>query len=312
LLELESSIELGAVRGRIDHLAFDERRTRVYVAERGNDSVGVVDLQGRRVVARISGLSHPQGIAYDSPTDTLYVANGGDGSLRLFRGADLTPVARIEIGEDADNVRIDPGRRLVYAGYGEGALAVVEAFTRRKVGDIPLAGHPEGFQIAPVDPYVYVNVADARQIAVLDLRTRQQRATWSLAGVAANFPLLLDDTGQRVLTITRAPPALIVFDANTGSRLSTIDTCGDADDAALDARRRRVYVVCGEGFVDAFASSAGGYVPITRVRTARGARTGLFIPRLDLLLVAAPAADGRAAQLWLLRPHNSVTGRRSD
>ena len=43
-LVLEVKIPLGRVRGRIDHLAVDVVRQRLFVAELGNDTVGVVDL----------------------------------------------------------------------------------------------------------------------------------------------------------------------------------------------------------------------------------------------------------------------------
>jgi len=44
-LQLESKIPLGDVRGRIDHMAIDLPRQRLFVAELGNDSVGIVDLK---------------------------------------------------------------------------------------------------------------------------------------------------------------------------------------------------------------------------------------------------------------------------
>ena len=43
-LVLDSKIPLGEVSGRIDHLGIDLQRQRLFVAELGNDSVGVVDL----------------------------------------------------------------------------------------------------------------------------------------------------------------------------------------------------------------------------------------------------------------------------
>jgi hypothetical protein len=47
-LQLEAKIPLGDVRGRIDHMAIDLSRQRLFVAELGNDSVGIVDLRSRR------------------------------------------------------------------------------------------------------------------------------------------------------------------------------------------------------------------------------------------------------------------------
>ena len=59
-LQLETKIPLGDVRGRIDHMAIDLKRQRLFVAELGNDSVGIVDLPNRKLISRIPGLKEPQ------------------------------------------------------------------------------------------------------------------------------------------------------------------------------------------------------------------------------------------------------------
>ena len=119
-LTVDVKIPLGDIAGRIDHLAYDSARQRLYVAELGNDSVGIVDLKQRRLVRTVPGFEEPQGIAYEASTDTVYVANGGDGSLRLFRGADFSAIGTIDLGADADNVRVDPKAQRVYVGHGDG------------------------------------------------------------------------------------------------------------------------------------------------------------------------------------------------
>src|SRR5260221_7341083 len=129
-LELESKIALGKVSGRIDHLAVDLERQRLFVAELGNDSLGVVDLKNMTLLRRIKGLREPQGVGYVAATDTVYVANAKDGSVVLFRGAALAPAGRIDLKDDADNIRIDTEANRVYVGYGGGALAGVDAGPR--------------------------------------------------------------------------------------------------------------------------------------------------------------------------------------
>ena len=54
-LLLERKISLGEVRGRIDHLAVDLKRNRLFVAELENDTVAVVDLVAYKVIEVISG-----------------------------------------------------------------------------------------------------------------------------------------------------------------------------------------------------------------------------------------------------------------
>src|SRR5579862_2684469 len=129
-LVLEAKIPLGSVSGRIDHLAVDVKRKRLFVAELGNNSLGVVDLAVRKVLRTLTGFSEPQGVGYEPVTDTVYVANAGDGSVRLLQGEDFSPVGRIDLGDDADNVRIDAARNRVLVGYGEGALAIIDPASR--------------------------------------------------------------------------------------------------------------------------------------------------------------------------------------
>ncbi len=111
-LELERTIALKDTSGRIDHMAVDLARKRLFVAELGNDTVDVVDLQASAVIHRITGVKEPQGLAYAPKADVLAAASGGDGSVRLFHGAELSPSGKVELGDDADNIRLDPRREI--------------------------------------------------------------------------------------------------------------------------------------------------------------------------------------------------------
>src|SRR5262245_43896377 len=161
-LQLEAKIPLGNINGRIDHMAIDLARQRLFVAELGNNSVGVVDLNGRRVVRNIEGLKEPQGLAYVASMDTLYVANGGDGSVRLFRGPDHAPAGQIDLQDDADNIRVDGNADRLIVGYGSGGLAVIDISTSKKLADIALSVHPEGFQLDLSSPKIFVNLPKAQ------------------------------------------------------------------------------------------------------------------------------------------------------
>ena len=63
-LTFEQKIPLGDVRGRIDHMAVDLTRRRLFVAELENDTVAIVDLQLGKLKHAITGVSQPQGLAY--------------------------------------------------------------------------------------------------------------------------------------------------------------------------------------------------------------------------------------------------------
>ena len=52
-LALEQTISLGMVAGRIDHLAIDLARKRLFVSELGANSLAVVDLNSGQVIRQI-------------------------------------------------------------------------------------------------------------------------------------------------------------------------------------------------------------------------------------------------------------------
>jgi len=298
-LQLERTIPLGSVTGRIDHLAADVARKRLFIAELGNGSVGVVDLDASRVIKRLTGLQEPQGIAYAPAQERLFVANGGDGRVRVYRGDDLAQVGEIALGDDADNVRIDSGGR-VLVGYGSGAIAVLNPSSLRKIGDLPLAAHPESFQPDPDGKRVFVNEPRALRIGVIDRDTGKEIAKWGVPAARENFPMALDPINRRLFVAYRMPALVAAFDTRNGDLAAYAETCHDADDVFVDARRRRLYVTCGEGVIDVIdeANLAG----LGRLKTRSGARTSLFIEELDRLLVAIPASHGAPAEIRVYKP----------
>jgi DNA-binding beta-propeller fold protein YncE len=300
-LVIDAKIPLGQVSGRIDHLGIDLERKRLLVAELGNNSLGVVDLAAGKVLSRVAGLAEPQGAAYVPSSDSIFVANAGDGSVRVLRGEDLTPIGRIELGDDADNVRVDPARKRVLVGYGKGALAVIDPVSLAKTADIRLKAHPEGFQIDETGTQVFVNVPDAHEIVVVDLATGSTQSL-PTQGAGSNFPMAIDGEAHRFLVIFRNPPTLMAFSSQDGHVVAKTETCGDADDVFVDRKRHRVYVSCGEGAVDVLEPDQQGYRRLARVPTASGARTSLFVPELDRLFVAVRAGSNEPAAIWVFRP----------
>jgi DNA-binding beta-propeller fold protein YncE len=269
-LTVEAKIPLGAVKGRIDHLAVDLARHRLFVAELGNGSVSAVDVQAGRVEKRVTGLEEPQGIAYVPGADLVYVASGGDGTLRRYRG--------------------------------DGALATLDAASGRKLGEVRVPAHPESFQLERSGARAYVNLPKARQVGVVDLVDGKQVGRWPFDGAEQNFPMALDESAGRLFVVYRQPAILAVFDTRTGASVARLHTVGDADDVFVDAKRGRVYVTGGEGAVAIVEARGDSYSEIRRVRTISGARTSLFVPELDRLYVAARASGNEPAAIWVLRP----------
>jgi DNA-binding beta-propeller fold protein YncE len=301
VLALEAKIPLGNVTGRIDHLAIDLEHYRLFVAELGNNTVGVVDLNSKSAVHRISGLSEPQGVAYLSASDTLYVANGGNGSLHIYRGMDHAPSGKVDLGSDADNIRVDAEAGKLLVGYGSGALGVIDPVSDQKTATYPLKAHPESFQIDGRSNRVFVNLPSVHAIAALDRTTGKELASWPMRH-GGNFAMTLDRDNARVFTMFRSPPKLAVFSYEKGEAVAEVDACGDADDLFMDTKRKRLYVSCGAGFVDVFDVRTMPPHRLAHIVSVEGARTSLFVAERDRFYVAARARSGQPAAIWVYRP----------
>lgn len=285
-LTQEASIALPDTAGRIDHMAVDTARHHLFVAELGNGTLDVVDLDRRQVVHRISGLKEPQGVAYEPKADLLAVAGGGDGALRFYSGKDYSFQGIVKLGEDADNVRIDPRNGHFVVGFGNGALATIDGPSAKLLGKITLPGHPESFRLS--GSKVFINVPDAGQIAVADLDAGKITSTWTPPGLSSNFPMILDNSGH-VAVVYRGQRRLVLFDAASGKQLASTETCGDSDDLFFDAARKLFYVSCGAGVVDTIQMEGTTLNREARLQTMTGARTSLFVPEMDRLFVAERA-----------------------
>jgi DNA-binding beta-propeller fold protein YncE len=293
-LALVTTIDLPAVEGRIDHLAFDAERGRLFVAALGNDSVEVVDTRAGSHLKHLAGFQEPQGIAFVPDAHAVVVANGRGAGVQMIDARDYHGVRGIALGDDSDNVRYDAAAKRVYVGYGSGALAAFDPADGHLVGRVALKGHPESFQLESARSRIYVNVPSAEQIAVVDRQGMRVTATWPVTAAKANYPMALDEEGKRLFIGCRRPAAVLVYDTSSGQQVASFSIVGDTDDLFYDAARKRLYVTGGEGFVDVF-STDGQYERIAHIATAAGARTALFVKQQSRFYVAVPHRGGQHA-----------------
>jgi DNA-binding beta-propeller fold protein YncE len=299
-LALVKTIPLPNVEGRMDHMAVDVAGQRLIVAALGNNTVEVLDLNAGRRIQRLPGFAEPQGIVYVPELDRLFVANGSDGTCRVFASHAFNTfiaISTVEVGDDADNVRYDEAAKRIYVGYGSGALGVLDARTGAKVGDIKLAGHPESFRLETGGARLFVNVPEAGHIAVVDREKGNVLETWPLKEARSNFPMSLDEANHRLFVGCRSPAKMLVYDFS-GRMVAGVPISRDTDDLFYDSSRKLVYVSCGGGTIDVVRQmDADHYEAVTKVKTAPGARTSLFIPELKLLCLAVPHRGSQPAEI---------------
>ena len=298
ILKLTKTIPLPGVKGRFDHFALDTKGQRLFVAALGNNTLEIVDIAAGKHLKSITGLRKPTGVLYLAEQNQIAVANGDNGTFRLFDGTSYQPAKSLRALDDADNVRFDAKTKLIYVGYGEGALAVIDATTMTQTGSIKLAAHPESFQLEQQGARIFVNVPGTGHVVVIDREKKAVTATWPMTEFRGNFPMALDEANHRLFVGCRQPPRLVVFDTATGKPFANAEISGDPDDLFYDAARRRIYVSCGAGFIDVLeAREASRFARVQRLPTRAGARTCFFSPDLEEIYLAVPQRYGRDAEI---------------
>jgi YVTN family beta-propeller protein len=297
-LKLKQTIPLPGVEGRIDHFAFDPAGERLFVCALGNNTVEVLDLHNGQRIHSITGLGAPQGIAYIRELDRIFVANDKGGICKIYDGKSFQPVGELNFKDDADNIRYDEATKKIYIGFGSGGIAIVSAPDGKQIGSIKLSAHPEAFALEKQGKRIFVNVPDARYVAVIDREKGEVINKWGTDLALANFPMALDEANHRLFVGCRLPSRLVVLNTDSGDVVAKIEISGDSDDVFYDAKRHRIYAICGAGKIDIInQADANTYKAFAKVNTASGSRTGLFVPAQDTLFVAVPHRGSQQAEI---------------
>ena len=113
-----------AVGGALEAAVVDGHG-RAFVNIENKNQIAVIDLPGQKVVGRydLKDCDSPTGLAYTG-RDLVVACNGAAEVIRADSGALLS---RIKIGEGADGVAYDPGRKLAFVPSGRtGTLSVIK------------------------------------------------------------------------------------------------------------------------------------------------------------------------------------------
>ena len=301
-LKLAQTIARGGVEGRIDHFAFDDRGERLFVCALGNNTVEVLDLRKGQRIHSITGLGAPQGVTYIPEVNHLFVANDKGGVCKIYDAKSFQTVGEINFKDDADNVRYDDSSKRIYVGFGSGGIGIINEADGRQIGSIKLSAHPEAFELEKNGNRIFVNVPDARQVAVIARDKGDVIATWKTDLAFGNFPMALDEANHRLFIGCRLPSKLVVLDTDSGGIVAKIDISGDPDDVFYDSKRHRIYAICGAGKISIIEQAdASSYKVSANIDTAAGARTGLFVPERDVLFVAIPHRGSQKAEIRAYR-----------
>lgn len=310
--------------GRLDKMAFDPIRYRVFVSAINSNSVFVLDLATHRTPHIIQNLPEPRDVMWLPEEDRLIVACGGDGTVRTFKTHDLrgvennpayTPEHTVQLTGEATDLALEPAERggRLWVAHAM-MLSAVDLKEGKRVARVALPGRPDGvvFVETPAGPRVFANVPRPEpteerpeqrpMVVAVDPVKGEIVERWVVSEAAGNTAIGANATGDRLFVVTQSPPRLIVMDSVSGREVARLEAPADADSVMFDGALNRAYVTGGgaggsiavvqaeRGTGGEGGSSAGErYTVVHTERTNVGGRNGVLAGPERLLMVAIPA-----------------------
>jgi hypothetical protein len=288
-LELINTIVLKGKAGKLDHLALDAKRERLFLANTVNGTLDIVDVKDGKLLKQLRGQTGIQGIAYAADLDRVFVGLGGGGLCNVFTGDDYKLLKTVKFSDDTDNVRYDPASHQTFVAHNEKALGIIDAKTLAVSPDLKLPGSAEGFQIESGRPRLYLNIPSPCQVLVIDTLKKEIVGTYPVKLASNSHPLAIDEANKRIFIGCRTEPMVVVMDSETGKEIMKVDIPKDVDDLYYDAKRKKLYAACGEGFLAVIRQiDADKYEVAEKIPTVKQAKTAFFVPEVSRLYLAVP------------------------
>ncbi|MCL6094554.1 MAG: YncE family protein [Actinobacteria bacterium] len=145
----------------------------VYVANRGSDTVSVIDAYTDKVTSTIKVGLEPDAVATSSNGAFIVVANLDDNNINIVNTRTNQVVTTVSTLQEPDAVAVTPNNHYAYvADFGANKVTVVRInsnLTARSVISIPVGIEPDAVAISPQGTTVYVGNFGSNSITSIPL-----------------------------------------------------------------------------------------------------------------------------------------------
>ena len=314
---LLKTIYLPDVVGDFDHFAVDLKRNHLFVSAEVHHSVEMFDLKTGEHLQSIGGLKTPHSLAFDVLKDELLVADGGDSALIVLDAGDFHRKDRVQLidgsatgkGDSPDAAYYDAKTRLYYMGNGGNSAklptSTISIYSPEQgkivdeIKDLP-GDNLESMVVDDAHGRLYVNVRDKKEIAVVDLKTKQVINTWTTDDMSRNTALTLDPVAGRLFVAGRNPGLLYVFDVDTGKVVAKMPCVNVNDDMTWDPVLKRLYISGSEGLSIFHQDAPDTYTELLNLPT-NGGKTSTYVRAVGQFYVIHPKTDIDIAALLVYR-----------
>jgi DNA-binding beta-propeller fold protein YncE len=299
-IRLVKTVSLPGYSGDFDHFAIDRQRGRILVAAEDHASLEIFDLKTGNHLKTISGFGAPHSILIRPSSKNILVTDSGKEMTAVLDAETYAKKGSVTLIPGADSAGYDAAANIWYIVTGgkdvDMKTAEIEAInpdTGKKLGQVTFNdNHVEAMALEKNGDRLFINLAQTNKLAVVNRKTMKEIAEWPVPPAKANAMIAFDEAAKRLYVVCRDPGMVVVMDSNTGAVISTAPAPLRADEVMMDIAAHRLYVPGGEGYIGIYDTSNPDRVKqIAKVPSAPGAKTGLLLPDLKKMLLAASPGD---------------------
>lgn len=208
----------------------------------------------RRIIARISQVDNPRGIAVDDAANRVYIALAGSNRIAVVDSTNWQVQQLIPIKSTPEKLLWVPETKTLFvSSLRDRSIAIVDLRLGTETGNLELNALPQDMLYDPARQQLLVTLQDLSQVVAVD-RSNQITQRFKLA---ASEPtgLALDSSRRRLYVAVRY--AVVVLNADNGTEISRIPAPGGTDSLSLDSADNLLYAASGDGSVLAIDLNRG-------------------------------------------------------
>jgi YVTN family beta-propeller protein len=216
---------------------------RVYASATGTNELAVIDDQSLAVIARAPAGDYPDGVAYASKENKIYVSDLHGKTDTVIDAKTNQRVTTIQLGGGAGNSQYDPvSDRIFVTVDGREELAEIDPSSDQVTGRYPLTGckGSHGLLIDSENRLAFAACEENSKLVVFDLQSKKAAATLA---VGADPDVLAFDSDLHRLYVSAESGNIAIFDEHdrTLKQMFLGFFAVNAHTVAVDSRTHRVY-----------------------------------------------------------------------
>lgn len=218
----------------------------VVISRPGTNTIEIFSPVKRRIIARISQIDDPRGIAVDDQALRVYVALAGSNRIAVINSQNWQVEKLIPVEHRPEKLLWVPETRTLYAtSLLNRSLSIVDSKLAPEATVVELNALPQDMLYDAARQVLLVSLQDLSEVAAID-GSHQIVSRFKLA---ASEPtgLALDSAHRRLYVAVRY--AVLALDADTGAELLRIPAPGGTNTLVLDPAGNVLYAAAGDGSV---------------------------------------------------------------